>query len=263
MSSIDINRFKSARFRLAAELLEHSSLPVSEIASMTGVTARSVYRWGVTAGGPHYFEERAMRLDFEDLSVTGAALDLERGGPLKIDSDGGETRVEEAGEDCVTFVELPQEKKKPEAKALAEAVSETAARRKKPEPVTAAEELPAVNYGRGYERLRYAPSARRVYEYLDKSLNQDGALPDLVSVRINCGASVSMAETAWKAFVADLYGGDMAAAVRPAAQLCSSGDFVAVRLNGMEMRWSADGSPAHRALAARVMAVIASGIAGV
>lgn len=263
MSSIDINRFKSARFRLAAELLENSSLPVSEIASMAGVTARSVYRWGVTAGGPHYFEERAMRLDFEDLSVMGAALDLERGGPLKAESDGGESCTAEAGEDCVTFVDLPQEEKKPEAKALAEAVSKTAARRKAPEPVTVTEAVPDVRHGRGYERLKYAPSARRVYEYLEQSLNQGGALPDLASVRITCGASRSMAETAWKAFVADRYGGDMAAAVRPAAQPCSSGDFVAVRLNGMEMRWSADGSPAHRALAARVMAVIASGIAEV
>lgn len=68
MGALNLGYSDSPKFKVVAKLLDGSKLPVSEIARMSGVSDRTVYRWAAGAGGPMYLKERCAKLAINKLN---------------------------------------------------------------------------------------------------------------------------------------------------------------------------------------------------
>lgn len=71
MGVLNLEYSTSPKFKIAAKLLDKSTLPVSQIARISGVSERTVYRWATGAGGPMYLKERDAKLALNDLNNLG------------------------------------------------------------------------------------------------------------------------------------------------------------------------------------------------
>lgn len=68
MGALNLGYSDSPKFKVVAKLLDGSKLPVSEIARMSGVSDKTVYRWAAEAGGPMYLKERSAKLAINKLN---------------------------------------------------------------------------------------------------------------------------------------------------------------------------------------------------